>query len=420
MLRRKRDTARWVAGTWVFVGLLCLAFSQASALAGTPYVDGISDQNLPGWSGLFRTWFTNNWVNGPNGHIRFARYTPRWNALNSERSAFETWVSEAGAMGLRLDIAPTTFGGEPKPSAVEYRTELDAMLTQAEAMGHRIEFVEPWNEPNNEGRANVSQAVEYAVEAYSACSGRCTEIAGDFNDQSGFETYEKEYVEKVWAKISPNNWGIHPYLAVEQQRPNPEETTVWQFRKDLPNGGSGDSIWFTEVGAFNCNYKYETLGESQQAVDADYLVKDLMPWFGPEHVFYYEFDYKENKQPPCSSEEGADTALYLPPNGIEEAEVPAQPRPAASVIHDNKFGPWAYTKSIEESSVGKKNAEMRGAIYTGGFFNTEYFFEYGPNTGYGQASKVETVSSERGVHWGVWAGLGSYAKHDVPLQSSCA
>ncbi len=151
MFKGKHDTAHWIAGICALACLLCLVLSQASAFAGTTYVDGVSDQNLQNWGAPFTTWFANTWVNGSNGHIRFARYAPRWNAVTSQRSTLEAWINNASGMGLKLDIAPTVYH-ERKPSPSEYRTELTAMLNLAEGMGHRIEFVEPWNEPNGQGK----------------------------------------------------------------------------------------------------------------------------------------------------------------------------------------------------------------------------------------------------------------------------
>ncbi len=372
---------------------------------------------MPYWDSYFPGWFQNTWVN--NGHIRYARWVGQWNAMGLNdgfKGEYEKWVSDAGGMGLILDLAVTNYfmpeecleekkGGKIDcyPESIsQYQAELKALLAEAEDLGHPIRYVEAWNEPNGQGhgpgklKITAQLSAEFTNAAYKTCeaqASRCTIVAGNFVDTPRFEEYEEEY--EAYLSPTPSIWGFHPYGAAEEKLAVKEDTSVWRFQQNLPNKGSGDQIWFTEVGAYQCGTSGESRGETQQALDADYLVNSLMPWFGPEHVFYYEFDYKAHELPPCRQGE-PDTALYIPSSGSEVSDAP---RPAASFIYDNKASPWAYTEGVE--GVYKHEAEMRGTVYTGGFFETEYYFQYGTTTSYGMTapSPGAKVGWEKGLHW---------------------
>src|SRR4029077_13820498 len=133
-------------------------------------------------------------------------------------------------------------------------------------------------------------AAAYANSAYALCQNRgCTSIVGDFLDsQTNLLSYEKEY-EQALSPANPPDWGIHPYCAVKTRN----ASTILDYRSNLPNGGVGDRLWFTEVGAYRCedHVHYQAYGEREQALDASWLVNRLMPAVRPVHVLYYELLY---------------------------------------------------------------------------------------------------------------------------------
>ncbi len=243
-------------------------------------------------------------------------------------------------MGLTLDLGLTTYREEAnRPTASKYRSILETFLDQCPA----VRYVEPWNEPNNggikEGKptdtyVTPTLAAEYAKEAASVCNTHnCTVIVANLLDSaSNMVGYEKEYREalKGWTFT---NWAMHPYEAVKEE----SETTVSEFTKTWGDGAA--SLWFTEVGAYNCEHygSLEIPGEITQAKNAKWLVKTLIPRTKPqpEHIFYYEFLYQNNEQPQplCEgSKKEPDTALYVPSG---DPNAPDRPRLAAAWIFGN-------------------------------------------------------------------------------------
>src|SRR5664280_3265239 len=74
--RCDRDALRALGATLSLICVL-LATTSAAAQAGTPYVDGISDQSLQAWDSGFNVsyfggYFSTHWVAA--GHIKYARY----------------------------------------------------------------------------------------------------------------------------------------------------------------------------------------------------------------------------------------------------------------------------------------------------------------------------------------------------------
>ncbi len=113
------------------------------------------------------------------------------------------------------------------------------------------------------------------------------------------------------------------------------------FREHLPNKGTGEQIWFTEIAARRCvdsGGQIVENGEVGQAERASWLVNTLMRNARPEHVFYYEFLLKDRRQPSCQSE-GADGALYLPSG---DPNAPDRARAAASYIWDGEGASRGY------------------------------------------------------------------------------
>jgi hypothetical protein len=149
---------------------LCICTTGArSASAGTPYVDGISDQSLPHWNGAgdeeasfkssyFANLFYTSWIGGGSAsHIKLARYAVRWNVMSDPSGepyrTFASWYRDAGhVLGLTLDVAIYNPEG-PLPSAAEYRTQVEKLLH-----AFPVPYVEAWNEPNDEGVTPVAAA----------------------------------------------------------------------------------------------------------------------------------------------------------------------------------------------------------------------------------------------------------------------
>jgi hypothetical protein len=304
--------------------------------AATSYVDGISDQSLPAWDGgfeesYFAGLFDDTWVHGPNAHITFARYVVQWNVMSGDYPRylreFEAWLGDVASLGLKSEIALTSYDGVLPGSQSEYRTELVKILGRARALGEPIAWLEAWNEPNGQGDEPAADAAALTNAASSVCEGEgdCTVIAGDFEDSPGVAAYEQEYVSHL--DPTPTNWGVHPYYSVEEE----SEAPLRNVREHLPNGGAGAWIWLTEVAARKCEDFDGDLvenGEAGQARQADWLVNTLIRNSKPVHVFYYEVLLREGREPSCVTE-GSDSALYVPSGDPAE---PDRPRPAAAYI----------------------------------------------------------------------------------------
>lgn len=321
---------------------LCICTTAVrSASAGTPYVDGISDQSLPHWNGAaddeasfkssyFANLFYTSWMGGnPASHIKLARYAVRWNVMSDPSGepyrTFAAWYRDAGhVLGLTLDVAIYNPEG-PLPSAAEYRTQVEKLLH-----AFPVPYVEAWNEPNDEG-VTPSAAASYWRQAHAVCAERgCTAIAGDLLDERYPEgtgvndsnperldqvRYEEAY-EAALEGVSPEDWGFHPYAAIKYRTKAPVEA----FKEHLPR--AGDHIWFTEAGAYACQMGVGESSEESQREGAEYLANTLIPAFAPTHAFYYGFMYAWNEETPCAKD--SNTSLYDYRN---------QPRPAASVIY---------------------------------------------------------------------------------------
>jgi hypothetical protein len=335
-LRRGSAAARRCARAVPIVALLvCLGAGPAAALAGTGHVDGISDQSLAVWDGSFAASpfadrFRAAWSGGGGRQIRLARYVVQWNAMaqdgasaesnRSYRERFEAWLQAAGSLGLIPVLALTSYDGVYPGSPGEYGPRLQALLLRAEALGYPIRFLEPWNEPNGQGRQDAVSAAVFANTANGVCAGTggCEVIAGDFEDRSGVGPYQQAYQRAL--RFRPRIWGVHPYVSVESH----SEGNLLQLIAGLPSAAGARQIWFTEVGARYCS-RGQVRGEAHQASDASYLVDALLadPAVAPAHAFYYGFLFGYRSQAPCSASGGEDTELFTSSD---------TPRAAARVI----------------------------------------------------------------------------------------
>jgi hypothetical protein len=307
---------------------LWLLYGVPTAGAGTPYVDGISDQSLPAWAGPssgspFASFFGAAWV----GQIALARYVLQWNAMaqasdgpNADgdyREQFQAWLQDIRSLGLVPALALTSYTGVYPGSAAEYRPQLEAILEQAARAGEPIAYVEAWNEPNNQGEETAGKAGEIADWANSVCElHHCQVIAGDLEDAPSLTTYERAYIAAL--DFAPAIWGIHPYYAVKAH----DDASVLRFEQALPDHGAGAQLWFSEVGTYYCVHG-EVLGEARQAGDASYLADTLIPAIAPTHVFYYGFMAAGGSEAPCTTSGGDDTELY---------RADGEPRAAADVL----------------------------------------------------------------------------------------
>jgi hypothetical protein len=321
------------------LGLSLALLLSAPARAATTYVDGISDQSLPTWDGgfsgsYFAGLFQSSWVGSPPSHITFARYVVQWNAIAESEEGkpaylrrFESWLRDIASIGLVPDLALTSYTGTYPSSPGEYQAQLRELLDRAQAIGYPIRYLEPWNDPNNQGNESALNAADFTNSASAICGegDGCGVIAGDFEDAPQAASYEVQYIKNL--DFVPSIWGVHPYYSLEEM----SEAPFVSVREHLPNKGVGDQIWFTEIAARKCsdfNGHLVENGEAGQARRASWLVNTLMRNAKPEHVFYYEFLLRERRQPSCESE-GSDGALYLPSGDPSE---PDYPRLAASYI----------------------------------------------------------------------------------------
>jgi hypothetical protein len=311
----------------VLVLALCLP-QGVSVAAGTPYVDGISDQSLPAWAGSsssssFASLFEATWA----GQITLARYVLQWNAMAQASSGpnadgnyheqFQAWLRAIRRLGLTPVLALTSYSGVRPGGRGEYQSQLEAILDQAASAGEPVAYIESWNEPNNQGEETAVKAGEIANWADAVCKlRRCQVIAGDLEDSPSMTSYARAYIAAL--DFAPVIWGIHPYYAVKAH----DDTSIVRFERALPDHGAGTQLWLTEVGAYYCAHG-QVLGEARQASDASYLVNTLIPAIAPAHVFYYGFMAAHGSEAPCTTSGGDDTELY---------RADGQPRAAADVL----------------------------------------------------------------------------------------
>ena len=327
------------------------ATAPTSAATGTtPYVDGISDQSLPAWDGgfagsYFGRLFSAVWVHG--GHIRLARYVVQWDVMREPsggadaqgdyRERLEAWLEDVAGLGLVADLALTSYDGIYPQSAGEYEASLQQLLERARAMGRPLSYVEAWNEPNNQGTLPAVRAAQLTNAAHALCERGygCRVVAGNLEDSPEVAGYEREYESGL--DFSPAIWGVHPYYSVEQRSEAPFE----RFQVNLPQGGAGAQIWFTEIAARACTDYGGRLvenGVGGQAERAAWLLGTLMRNRRPAHVFYNVFLLADHRRSSCSSEH-EDDALYVPgagPGGTPSG--PDVPRAAAGYIWDGRAG----------------------------------------------------------------------------------
>ncbi len=341
---RTRLTSALVGRAAVALALViaCTCAESSPVLAGTAYVDGVSDQNLAYWGAFFSSGLTaiapvslaEGWEILP-ARVTYARYVAQWN----ETGPFRTWLEHVPA-GVTVDLALTNYhapesyveGSPNYPSTPQsYFQALEVLLNLGEVLHHPVAVVEPWNEPNNQGgyreTAKALHPAEFADEAQRLCSTHnCSVVAGDIEDvyrEAG--EYLRAYKSNL--DFTPGAWGVHPYRAVDNYGVAPSGMSEFEEQ-------CGDCHpWFTEIGVFLCEAAaghgaYE--GPAWQREHAEDLTAHVMPTYQPAHVFYYELkvpgtEAAETEEAACIRGDTTDTALY----GVN-----GEARPAANVVFE--------------------------------------------------------------------------------------
>jgi hypothetical protein len=352
----------------IAIGLSLLG--AAPAFAGTPYVDGISDQNVTYWNGgvwnggppasPFARFLGSTLVDTPAQPLRFARYVVAYDVMCDQGGGayrdFRAWLQDVRALGLTPVVAfwYGDFDGNscatlpPIPGTVAQYADPALGVAAFLHAFPSVRIVEAWNEPNDGTGPDVTAATAAgfwsAAEQAGCTANTCdTVIAGDFDDaQANLVAYEQQYVAALGG-VDPVDWGIHPYESVNSQTTTP----LSQFYGALPNP-AGDRVWYTEVAAYYCTptrntqtgFTPDQLQQAQEA-SAHYLVSTLMQYpFDPVHVFYYELMYKNNLAAPCAER---DSAIFGPSGAAGSAAFAARsaaqdilplavPAPAAAVL----------------------------------------------------------------------------------------
>jgi hypothetical protein len=350
------------AGALALALIAALTAGARPATASPSYVDGISDQGLAAWDGgfagsYFASMFRWAWIEMRPRPIVLARYVVQWNLLSGGyphyRAELEAWLHDVRSLGLVPDLVLTSFDGVLPRSEAEYRAALYGLLARAGTIDP-IAYLEPWNEPNDQGGyRRVGEAATpagFANAAGAACSSlrpRCAIVAGDVQDSPDAGAYLEEYRRRL--AFAPAAWGVHPYYSLAER----SEAPLLALESHLP---AGARVWFTEIAARLCTDfagREASIGGRGQAALAAWLVEDLIPRSRPEHVFYYDLLPRERRAPECAQQR-EDPFLYEPGGG---PQLPDVPRPAAAVIYDERAGadagpapegsllagPWAAT-----------------------------------------------------------------------------
>jgi hypothetical protein len=394
---------------------LISAAGTPTALAGTPYVDGISDQNLGLWAGSYLDsggftmpmgdLFTGAWVGSPPSHILYARFVTAPDAVaqgglcEQNLTNWYRYVTQLHLIPVIAvwDVAEGGCADNGAPSATTYATDITQLLGYLDGLGVTVPYIEAWNEPNASG-VSASLAASYWTAANTICQADgCTAIAGDMVDSADqgpqpynpgcapnltyntLALYEDQYVTALGA-ARPAIWGFHPYGAVNCE----QATSATTFEAHLPNPPG--QVWFTEVGTWECRLGQATpRGPTQQNADASFLVNTLMSPTSPTapaHVFWYELaavGYTQN----CNKY--ADSALFE----ASTSPGPLTARPAALTV----FGPDTSLAAAAGAprDVTATQATFDGTITPGGLYDSSYYFEYGPTTAYGSQTPAVPV-----------------------------
>ena len=410
------------------MALLALgALGAAPALAGTAYVDGVSDQNLGLWQGdyldgtgaftlPFAGFFQSSWVGGGgSAHLQYARFVTapdavaQGGACEQNLDSWFTYVTQTLHLTPVIAVWDVAEGGcadSGAPSSSAYATDIGALLAHLDSLdpGTSVPYIEAWNEPNSSGVA-AATAAGYWTAANGVCAtDGCTAIAGDFVDNdpdqgsqsfapgcaanltyNNLATYERQYVTALGAG-RPAVWGFHPYFAVNCE----ESASVTTFEDNLPSPAG--QVWFTEVGAWECvKSQSPPRGLARQQADAEYLVNTLMAPSSPDapaHVFWYGMA-ADGYTLDCSKY--ADSELYE----ATSSPGPLAARPAAATIYGADT--TLNAAAAAPSGVTSTQATFNGTVTPGGIYEASYHFNYGPATAPDYGSQTTPVALGPGL-----------------------
>ncbi len=395
------------------------ALGPSVAAAATPYIDGISDQNLGLWSGdyadasaLFSPsvsdFFASAWVGPPGSqHLRYARFVTapdvvaQGGACEANLDAWFAYVTQTLHLIPVVAVWNVAEGGcanDGVPSSADYTTDIQQLLGHLDGLfaSTTLPYIEAWNEPNSSGVTAATAAAYWTAAAGVCASAGCTAIAGDLVDNDpdqgtqsfspgctagltydNLAAYERAYVTALGPGV-PTIWGLHPYFAVNCE----QSTSVTTFEAGLPGGGVGSAqVWFTEVAAWECiKGRSSARGAAVQQADAQYLTGTLMSPSAPSppaHVFWYEM---------AAPQYTLDCSKYSDSELYEASEDPGvlTARAAAATV----YGPDTSLAAAPAAASGvtSTQATFNGAVTPGGIYEASYYFQYGPTTGYGSST----------------------------------
>jgi hypothetical protein len=140
-----RTVCRLIGAAGCALALISAA-GTSTALAGTPYVDGISDQNLGLWAGAYLDsgaftvpmgdLFTDAWVGSPPSHILYARFVTAPDAVAQGglcEQNLTNWYRYATQLHLIpviavWDVAEGGCADNGAPSDTTYATDITQLL----------------------------------------------------------------------------------------------------------------------------------------------------------------------------------------------------------------------------------------------------------------------------------------------------
>ena len=370
--------------------------------------------------------------------IKVARDIVPYNVWEtSERGGLENWLRAVAADHLEpyltLEACKTQC---PKFSREAYRDDITPLfeaLTKPEAGLPTVNLWGAWNEPDNPKNPLVNDAPEAALFwkaahqiLYNLGCHTCTLVAGEFFE---YDTYIGKYISTMLqdhqygGAIRPSVWGFHDYYDLVHHRANMEHGSgnadLRKFVHEVDarvgkrrifaseqgvllrdNGGPGGKGRYTElhdgttvdkkVGKKVDKIVYTPARLQREAAD-DFLELGKVS-SSIELVDYYLY-----KGPSATQEENGsnefDSAL-VPGEKIEGEPVP---REAYCVLVENKrTGCPPPTKTVKAGAVSTSSASLVGNVNPEGLI-TNYTFEYGTTTHYGQTTTATALVSPVGA-----------------------
>jgi hypothetical protein len=343
--------------------LLCLAFA-APAQAAT--ITGFSDENIETWSPATWSAFTTTGVRQVR-HIVPYDAALRAGPLQEARD----WIGAAESRGLEVLISFNHNDVSPPPSAAAFVQGMAAFRRAFPQVAYYTAWNEPNHNPSNASGANPNSnpalAADYWHAANDLCRNQpalgptCTVIAGDFSDETTTAAL-KDYVSKYKARLlntygeSPGTWAVHAYKTL---RTNDDNMLQEAFVDQIP----GKHFWVTEAAGMFCQTSGGYTGPGGTADN-------------PQSAEGYHF--AQNPYSPCDTSGGTwDSGLITNGQG---------PRAAFRSLFPNAGGaPTVQTGGA--TNIGTSQATLNASVDPRGF-HTNYRFEWGATTAYGNSVPV--------------------------------